>query len=452
MAKETDVLVIGGGPAGITFSRTLKKLQPETGITMLRPEEHSMVYCAIPYAIEGLFDHGKVYKKDTLVTDVGVDLVRAQAANVDFDKKEVTDSNGTVFRYGTLFIATGAVPIRPRIPGANARNVFTIKTQDDMLAVTERVDGRAKRVVVVGAGAIGIEQVQAYREKGLETYLVDIATRVLPNMIDADMAAPLRKVLEDKGVNLRLGAGVEKMDTTGGQVARVRLTNGDAIEINPEIDFVCLGVGMRPDVSLFDHPGLKRERDGIVVDAHMRSSLPNVYAAGDNCHFPSAIDGKPIGGKLATNAVPMAKIAARNVAGIPDEYPGFFNGAATCAFQYRVGATGFTEELARQRGFEAISGYGTTTSLFPMMPGATKLKVKIVADAASGRVLGGQVLGEVPVTDKIDTITLAIQQGLTLSQLAKLSYSAQPWQSFFPARNAIVEACENAPKRLASPV
>ncbi|MGD8453376.1 MAG: FAD-dependent oxidoreductase [Phycisphaerae bacterium] len=440
----SDVLVIGGGPAGITFSRTLRKLRLETSITMLRPEEHSMVYCAIPYAIEGLFEHERVYKKDSLVTDVGVNLVRTHAVNVNFDDKEVTGSDGTVFRYKTLFLATGAVPVRPSIPGATARNVFTIKTQGDMLALIGRVQARARRVAVIGAGAIGIEQAQAYRQKGLDTHLVDIANHVLPNMIDEDMAMPLHDVLVEKGIHLRLGVGVEKMETVEKQVCQVRLTNGDTIDIDPERDFVCLSVGMKPDVGLFEHPKLAVERDGIVVDARMRTSLPDVYAAGDNCHFHSAIDGKPVGGKLATNAVPMAKVAARNVAGIADEYLGFLNGAATCAFQYRVGATGFTEELARQRGFEVVGGHGSTTSLFPMMPGATKLKVKIVADAQSERVLGGQVLSETPTTDKVDTITLAIQQGLTLEQLARLSYSAQPWQSFFPARNAIVEACEEA--------
>ena len=450
MATKTDVLVIGGGPAGITFSRTLKKLRPETSITMLRPEEHSMVYCAIPYAIEGLFDPEKAYKKDSLVTDVGVNLVRTHAVNVDFDNKRVTDSDGIVFQYETLFIATGAVPVRPPIPGVDARNVFAIKTQNDMLALLDRIKAEAKKAVVIGAGAIGIEQAQAYRENGLETHLVDIATRVLPNMIDGDMVGPLHTVLTEKGIKLALGVGVEKMETVDNQVFQIKLTNGDVIALDPDKDFVCLSVGMKPDIALFNHPNLKVDRDGIILDARMRTSLPNVYAAGDNSHFHSAIDGKPIGGKLATNAVPMAKVAARNVAGIQDEYPGFFNGAATCAFQYRIGATGFSEELARQRGFETVSGHGATTSVFPMMPGATELKVKIVAAAQSGRVLGGQVLGEIPTADKVDTITLAIQQGLTLKQLARLSYSAQPWQSFFPARNAIVEACENALELLAA--
>jgi NADPH-dependent 2,4-dienoyl-CoA reductase/sulfur reductase-like enzyme len=176
----------------------------------------------------------------------------------------------------------------------------------------------------------------------------------------------------------------------------------------------------------------------------MRTNIPDVIAAGDCCSFFSSIDENPLGGKLATNAVPMAKIAARVLAGKDDEYAGFFNGAATCVEEWRVGSTGFTEATAENRGIETIVGYGETTTLFPMMPGAEVMKVKIVADKKNMRIIGGQILSKLSATDKTDVITLAIQRRMTLKGLSKLSYSAQPWQSFFPARSAIVEACENA--------
>jgi NADPH-dependent 2,4-dienoyl-CoA reductase/sulfur reductase-like enzyme len=189
-------------------------------------------------------------------------------------------------------------------------------------------------------------------------------------------------------------------------------------------------------------------RDGIIVNGRMQTNIPGVYAAGDCCSFVSLIDGQPVGGKLATNAVPMAKTAARVVAGRDDEYPGFINGAATCVYDFRIGSTGFTEEAAHTRDFETIAGYGETTTLFPMMPEAQPLHVKIVADKKSLRIIGGQIVSKLPATDKTDVITLAIQRRLTLKGLARLSYSAQPWQSFFPARSAIVEACEKALDKL----
>jgi len=442
--NQKDVIIIGGGPAGITFARKLKKLKPETPITMFRPEPHSMVYCAIPYAIEGLFDSSKVFKKDTLVTDVGVELIRRKIVEVDLASKVVVDEEGVEYSAKTLFIATGASPFLPPIPGADAENVYTVKTQSDMERIMARVQNGAKRAVVVGAGAIGIEQAQAYQAQGIETWLIDMASRVLPAMLDDDMAGELHDKLRKKGIHLILSERVAKMETEEGKVKKVVTTDGPIIDLDPEHDFICFSVGMTPDVKLFDGQNLEMNKDGIVVDSRMRTNIPDVYAAGDCCSYFSSIDEKPIGGKLATNAVPMAKIAARVVAGKDDEYSGFVNGAATCAYELRIGATGFTEELAEQRNIETVVGWGETTTLFPMMPGADNLKIKIIADARDLRVIGAQAVSTVPVTDKMDIISLAIQRRMTLKGLSKLSYSAQPWQSFFPARSAIVEACENA--------
>jgi len=249
--EEKDVIIIGGGPAGITFASKLKKLAPERQCTMFRPEAHSMVYCAIPYAIEGLFDPTKVFKRDELVTGIGVELLKRSVKVVDFDKRQVTDETGTTYTYKTLFIATGASPIRPPIPGAESANVFTVKTGQDMTGIIDKVNAGAKRAVVVGAGAIGIEQAQAYQARGIETWLVDMAPYALPNMIDPEMSEPLNEALREKGVHLHFGAKVESLDMTDVGVRQVHLSTGEAIDLDPEKDFLCFAVGMKPDVNLF---------------------------------------------------------------------------------------------------------------------------------------------------------------------------------------------------------
>ena len=347
--KKKDIIIIGGGPAGITFARKLNKLKAGREIAMFRPEPHSMVYCAIPYAMEGLFDPKKVFKRDELVTDVGVELIRSSITAVDFDTKQVTDDTGETFSYETLFIATGASPIRPPIPGSDAANVFTVKTAKDMAGIMEKLDKGAKRAIVVGAGAIGIEQALAYKARGLETWLIDMAPHALPNMIDADMSEQLHIALEKHGVHLAFDAKVESLESTEVGVTEVILSNGNAITLDPEKDLLCFSVGMKPDVDLFKDSNLEMTRDGIVIDSRMRTNIPDVIAAGDCCSYFSAIDEKPLGGKLATNAVPMAKIAARVLAGKDDEYAGFFNGAATCVEEWRIGATGFSEAVAAKR-------------------------------------------------------------------------------------------------------
>ncbi len=443
MHTHADVVVIGGGPAGITFTNALRKMKPDASVIVLRPERHSMVYCAIPYAIEGLFDPPKVFKRDELVTDCGATLVQRAVSGVDLAERRVTDEAGDTYSAEALFLATGASPARPPVPGSEAANVHTVKTQEDMEALIGCVEGGARRAVVVGAGAIGIEQAQAYATRGIETYLVDIAPQVLPAMLDPDMTAKVEQTLKDHAITLLLSAQVSELQVRDGRAFRVLLSQGEPIDLDPDKDFVCFAVGMRPDIDLFRDQGMEIVKDGIVVDGRMRTSIPHVYAAGDCCAGVSLIDGQPISGKLATNAVPMAKTAARVVAGKDDEYPGFVNGAATCAYEQRVGATGFTETLARQRGFDPVVGWGETTALFPMMPDSGSLKVKIVADARDLRIIGGQASSTHPVTDKMDIVSLAIQQRLTLKGLARMSYSAQPWQSHFPARNAIVQACES---------
>lgn len=448
--QRSDILIIGGGPAGITFAANVMKMKPGTSITMLRPEEHSMVYCAIPYAIEGLFDPKKVFKRDALVTDIGVHLVRRRAVSVDLAAKRATDDAGETYEADTLFLATGASPVLPPLPGADAGNVYTVKTQQDMEALIDCLDKGARRAVVVGAGAIGIEQAAAYRARGLEVSLIDVAPRVVPSMLDDDMVEPIHETLRANGIDLKLASRVARLESVDGRAAAVVLENGERIELDPKKDFVCFAVGMKPDVGLFEGQGLEMDRDGVIVDSRMRTNLPGVLAAGDCCSAVSFIDGKAVGGKLATNAVPMARIAARVYAGKDDSYAGFVNGAATCAYDWRMGSTGFTVETAERRGFKTVVGWGETTTLFPMMPGAGPLKIKIVADAHDLRIIGGQVVSKLPVTDKVDILSLAIQRRLTLKGLGRLSYSAQPWQSFFPARSAIVEACDNALDNFAS--
>ncbi len=446
-STDVDVLVVGGGPAGIQGTRTLKTLAPDLRVTVLRPEPFSVIYCAIPYAIEGLIDPKTIAKKDALITDVGAELRKVEATKADLSAKTVETADGEVFHYEKLLIVTGARPFVPPLPGHQLGNILTVKTASDAERIMESAK-KAKRAVVIGSGAIGIEQAQALTERGIEVDLVEMAPHPLPAMLDEEFGGDIAKKLESAGVHFR---GGRKLTAFEGDehVSGVVLDDGTTIPLEEGRDFVIVSVGLRPDLGPFEESDLERERDGLIVDDHMRTSIPDVYAAGDCVHFWSGIDGKPIGGKLATNAVPMAKVAAKNIAGVDASYPGFFNGAATCVRELRVGSTGFTEAVARARGFRTVAGWGETTSKFPMMPGARPVRVKIIADAETGRVIGGQVLGEEAVAERVDVITLAIQAQMSLQQLAALSYSAQPWQTFFPARNAIVQAAEDALKNLA---
>ena len=457
-SRKTDVLIIGGGPAGIQASRMLKLKNPEWDVTVLRPEPYSMVYCAIPYALEGLFSADKTFKKDDLLTEVGTNLLRLKAVRVDPEQHQVDLEDGSTISYGKLFICTGATPILLPVPGNDLGNVYTVKTGDDMIRLMERLSGgldvdvedaattipEGLRAVVVGAGAIGLEQATAFRARGAEVHLVEMQDRPLPVMLDGEMCS---KMITDEilktGIHFHSGVSLTEMIGEK-ECETVVLSDGTRIELQTGRDFIVLAAGMKPTINFLNLDHFDHTRDGLIVDSQMRTNVPDIWAAGDCVTFHSGIDGKPIGGKLATNAVPMAKVAAQDMMGIKADYPGFYNGAVTVMGHLRIGGTGFTESFALARGLKVFSTTAELSTRFPMMPDKGWIRLRLVFEEETLRLVGAQMVGTDAIAERVDLLTLAIQHSLTAADLTQLSYSAQPWQTFFPAKNVIVEAATSA--------
>jgi NADH dehydrogenase/NADH oxidase (H2O2-forming) len=330
------------------------------------------------------------------------------------------------------------------MPGSDKEGVTVFKSQRHMERIAERVERGLRDAVVVGAGAIGAELAQALAAKEVNTHLVDIAESVLPNLADAEMSTKAREELESAGIRLHLGRKVEALEGDSAVSAAV-LDDGSRLQAQ----LVVFAVGMKPNTELFVGSGLEMARDGIVVDGAMRTNIEDVYAVGDCASYYSAITGERSGGKLATNAVPMARVLADNLKGRRREYEGFYNGAATKAGNLYIGGTGLKEAEARAR-YDAVVAYAEFTTAFPIMPTAKKIKLKLIADRGTGKILGGQVVSGEPVTDKIDQITMAVQYGITARRLLDFSYSSQPWQSFFPAHNLLVKASEKLVEEMES--
>lgn len=444
MAK---VVIIGGGPAGIRACRTIKMLRPDIEVVVIRPEPKSLIYCAMPYVLEDKIAFEMIYKKDELVTGVGARLIKASVVAVDLSNKTLDLDDGNQISYDKLLITTGAEPILPDFVPDGLENVFVFKREEHLLSIRNRLKEGAKKAVVVGAGSIGIEMAQAFRHKGLETHIVEASSHILPSILDEDMTELIEKKMEENGIRLHLSTMVSEVKGKGFAEAIV-LSDGSQIDLSRD-DIVLFSVGMRPNVDLFRDSELKIDKDGILVNEKMETNIEGVYAAGDCTSFKSVIDGRPIRGKLATNAVPMGKVAGRNIAGKQNYYEGFVNGAATIAYGVRVGGTGFNETVARKRGFKnLVVGKAETTAIFPIFPEPGFVKVKLIVDADTGGLLGGQIVSTMCVTERVDLLSMALQNKLSLERIARLSYSAQPYQSFLPANNAIVMAAEDALRQL----
>jgi NADPH-dependent 2,4-dienoyl-CoA reductase/sulfur reductase-like enzyme len=449
MTKKYDLIIIGGGPAGITLTKRLAKTMK---VAVIRPEDFSLVYCAMPYVIEDLIDKHKCFKKDELITDAGGELIRDMVTSVDFKSKTLLLQSGNSLAYDKLVIASGANPFIPKIEGADLKGVMGFKTQQDLELVASYVENGLQKAIIVGAGAIGIELAQALKNKGIEVIMIDMASQVLPNLVGPEFSQLASEQIVKNGIHLILDARVEKLKGKD-FVEEVHLDTGEIIDLSDyqpcivEEDhsikgLVIFATGVIPELSFVQGTELQIDRQGIVVNERMETNLPDVYAVGDCVQFNHFITGQPSAGKLATNAVPMAAVLANNLLGKPSTYKGFINGAATKVYDNFVGGTGLTVKAAQNLGFEVVKAYSQATTQFPIMPGKKDLRVKLIADKKTRKIIGGQVFSGEPVTSLVDLITFAIQKEATADDLVELSYSAQPYQSFFPAGNVIVMAAE----------
>lgn len=435
--EALDLVIIGGGPAAITLAKTIKE---KRAITIFRPEDHSMIYCAMPYAIEGLMPLEKTLKTDTLVTEVGAKLIRESIVEVNYENKSLVSESGNNYSYKQLIIATGADPIILPIKGSDLQGVMSFKTEKDLKRVMDAVTDELKEAVVIGAGAIGIELAQALNSVKVKTHLVDIFPEILPNMMDDDMIKSPMKALEESGIHMHMNEKV--VELVGEETVKaIKFENGGQIDFE-SAPLVVFAVGMKPSVDFLRNSSLSIGRTGILVNNKMETNIKDVFAVGDCCEYVSGITGEVVLGKLATNAVPMARMLAKNLLGEDRVYPGFYNGAATKVMEYFVGSTGLKESAAKALGYDTIVGEADMTTAFPIMPSAKKVKLKLVVDKKTNKILGGQIVSGEPVTDKIDQITMAIQFDITVDQFAQLSYASQPYQSFFPASNLMIQASE----------
>ena len=453
--EKFDVLVIGGGPAAITIAKNIGNAKK---LGVIRPEDHSMIYCAMPYVIEDIISFEKTLKKDELVTDAGAALIRGTVKKVNLNKKKVICENNKSYSYDKLIIATGANPVMPSIEGSEFKEVMTFKTEKDLRKILAFINKGIKKAVVVGSGAIGIELAQALNKKNIETHLVDMAEQILLNMMDYGMVEHAEEELIKKGIILHLQNKVVSMKGHH-FVEEVILEKGQVIHFGSLDDcsegerddhvagLVVFAVGVRPNIDLFKDTELAWGQDGIVINERMETNIEDVYAVGDCAQYSNAVTGKISGGKLATNAVPMGKIVAKNILGEQRVYGGFYNGAATKIGNYFLGGTGLTEKAAKEF-YDVVTGYAELTTAFPVMPSAKKVKLKLIADKKTMKVVGGQVVSGEPVADKVDLITMTIQYGIVVDELVYFSYSAQPYQSFFPANNLLVQAAENILKQV----
>ncbi len=428
------ILIVGGVAGGASAAARARRMAESAEIVIFeRGADVSFANCGLPYYIaEQIRDRSKLLVaqpadfRDKFRIEVRTrhEVVRINRAAKEIEVLNLDTQKRWQEVYDKLVLAPGASPVVPPWAAIKARNLFTLRDMVDCDRIKAYVDEhRPARAVVIGAGFIGLEMVEALTERGAAVTLVELQPQVLP-LLDAEMALRVESVLRGREVDVRLGTRVTALATGDGHVTGVRLEGGDEIPA----DLVLVSVGVRPSVELARDAGLTiGPSGGIAVDESLRTNDPAIYAVGDAAEVVHAVLGKSVcvplagpanrNGRLAgQHAVTGEARAATPVAG--SAIVGFFGKAAAM--------TGLSLKAARQAGLNASAVYAIGGHHAGYYPGAEQMVLKLVFDPASRRVLGAQAVGGAGVDKRIDVIATAIRFNGTIDELAGVDLTYAP--------------------------
>jgi NADPH-dependent 2,4-dienoyl-CoA reductase/sulfur reductase-like enzyme/rhodanese-related sulfurtransferase len=426
------VVVVGGVAGGMSAAARLRRLDETAEIVVLERGEHvSFANCGLPYHVSGeiadrraLLLHTPRSLRESLDLDV---RVRHEVVSIDRERRRVVVRDLTADReleldYDALVLATGADPIVPPLPGLDRPEVRTLRTVPDADALRLMLAAGARKAVVIGAGFIGLETVEAFRHRGLDVTLVELAPQVLP-AIDADMASLVEAELRAHRVDVRVGVGFTAVeDGTEGHPVDVVLADGDRVPA----DVVLLGVGVRPSTALARAAGLELAPSGaVVVSTDQRTSDPHIWAVGDAIQVVDAVTGAPGVVPLAGPANRQGRTAADSIMGRAVASRPVLGTAIVRVFDLTAAVTGPTSRRLTQAGVEHLQVNLHPGNHAGYYPGAESIHLKVIV-APDGRLLGAQAVGHDGVDKRIDVLAVALRAGMDADDLAELELAYAP--------------------------
>lgn len=440
MSKK--LVVIGGVAAGTKAAAKAKREHPDWEVTVLeKGKDISYAGCGLPYYIGDVIKERKEVVVKTpaeLKAWLGIDvLTEHEALKVDTAAKEVTvldkkTGETKIFPYDKLIFATGAEPFVPPVPGIDLPQVYTVREVADADAIRERLDkGLVRQAVVVGGGFIGLEVAENLVLRGVKTTLVELLDQVLPGF-DAELAILVQKHLEEHGLTVITGDKITSFvaDENGNLKAAITPTR----EI--PCDLAIWATGVRPNTRLAAEAGVELgPTKAIKVNEYMETNIPDVYAVGDCAENVQLVTGKPAWIPMGSTANKMGRVAALNLDGGADKdsLRGVVGTTVVKLFDIKAGKTGLSESMARKEGYDVESVLVPAHDRAHYYPGNHLILVKLIADKATHRVLGGQVVGEGVIDKPIDVLATAITLGAKVEDLAKLDLAyAPPFSTAMP--------------------
>ncbi len=435
------VLIVGGVAGGASCAARLRRLDEEAEIVVFERGPYvSFANCGLPYHVGGAIPKRAnllVATPDLLRQRFRIDIrSRQEVARIDRtgQQVQVTDlDSGRTYQesYDYLVLAPGAAPLRPPIPGAELPGVFTLRTIPDTDTIIAWIEERqARDAVVIGAGFIGLEMAENFKQRGLAVSVVELADQVLPVSLDYEMAALVQTYLHQQEIGLYFGEQVQEIR----EHARRLVVRTGQRELPAGL--VLMAVGLRPETGLAREAGLELgPTGGIKTDAFLRTSDPRIYAVGDAIEVVNPVSTAPSLIPLAGPANRQGRLAADNICGREIAYRGTVGASIIKLFDLAAAAVGLNARQLQKLNIDYRSVIVHPLARAGYYPGGSQVSLKLLFSPSDGHLLGAQAVGREGVDKRVDVLATALQAGMTVYDLERLELAYAP--PFSSARDPV---------------
>lgn len=425
------VIIIGGVAAGMSAAAKLKRIKPEYEVVVYEKTEIvSFGACGLPYFVGGFFDDANdlLARTPEKLRESGIDLnIFREVVAVDTESKKIKIKNvktDEIYEdyYDKLMIATGARSILPPIKNINLKNVSTLKSLYDGEYLKKLLSRKEiKKVTIIGAGFIGLEAVEACKKLGKDIHVVQLEERILPQVFDKEITDVLEEEIRNHDVKLHLDEIV--VELSGKDKVEKVITNKGEIDT----DAVIIATGVKPNTEFLQNTNIKTLKNGaIVVDEYGRTSVEDIYSAGDCATIKNIVSNENAYIPLATGANKLGRIVGENLAGKEVSYQGSLSSSCIKVMDMEAASTGITEKQANDLGLNFKSKFISDYNQTHYYPGRNKIYVKLIYDAETKVILGGQVAGFKDAVQRTNVLAAAIFGKMTTSQLGMLDLCYAP--------------------------
>jgi len=440
--EKVDVLIIGSSAGGLATALTGKNMYPKKEFMVITKNNETLVPCGIPYIFGSLPSSDKNLMPVKAKFDMaGIAMKVDKVTSVDRDKKLCNLASGEKVGYDKLVLATGSNPIVPKwLPGSSLPGVFVVPKEKKYLDKMSDYLQKSEKVIVIGAGFIGVELSDELCKKGLQVTLLEKLETVLPLAFDDDIAKRVGTLLVDRGVKVVTGQAVKKIVEKDGKAVGVEMSDGKVLDA----DAVVLSVGYMPDMSLANAANLEVDNNGfVVVDEYMRTLDEDIFAVGDCAAKYDFVTRKKSGVMLASVAASEGRTVGLNLFGISSvkTFSGTISIFASALGDYGFGVAGLTEKRAKAEGIEfVVAGFEGLDRHPGSLPGAKKQYVKLIVGRKSGLIMGGAVYGGVSSGELTNVLGFIIQNRMTVFSLMTSQIGTHPLLTDSPVGYPLIKA------------